>query len=59
MAAKKKTATPKRPPRQLWAVVWSNSVCDAYLTKASAERNRAPGERVVGPYVLAERVREA
>lgn len=55
MAAKKKT---RRPPRTVWLVVNE----DGFLLDVELTRKRAlagpEGSRPVGPYVLAERVRE-
>ncbi len=66
MTEKKKR--PKRPPRQVWLVVgvdahWASA---HYATKADAtavcarftKSDPTAGWRVVGPYILAERVRE-
>lgn len=59
MAAKKKATKTKRPPRVLWLVHPPDGEEGFTVsTKASAERNASPADRVVGPYVLAERVRE-
>lgn len=62
MATKKKVTRTKRAPRQVWLVV-SDAARDVIPASATT-RKRAlelvedDGERVVGPYVLAERVRE-
>lgn len=57
------TRKTKRPPRQVWIVVRDHG--DTSIIPATATtRQRATDlieddcERVVGPYVLAERVRE-
>lgn len=57
MAAKKKAAQ-KRPPRQVWLCVDETDSAYAFTTRKRAEGARCEDERVVGPYVLAERVRE-
>lgn len=58
MAAKKKRTT-KRPPRVLWLVLPRDDDEGFTVgTKAAAEKNASSTDRVVGPYVLAERVRE-
>jgi len=64
MATTKKRA--KRPPRQVWLVVNARGTAyGPHATKREASEDCAElrgisddGERVVGPYVLAERVRE-
>lgn len=59
MATKKKATNTKRPPRTLW-LVYPGPEGEGFTveTQASAKRNASKGDRVVGPYVLAERVRE-
>ena len=65
MAAKRKKAAPFRAPRELWIVTGEAHVHGVRLTKRAAQElfdevtsKRIDGHRVVGPYVLAERVRE-
>jgi hypothetical protein len=59
MATKKKATKARRPPRVLWLVHPSDGEEGFTVgTKAAAERNAASTDRIVGPYVLAERVRE-
>jgi hypothetical protein len=64
MAAKKRAA-PFRAPRELWIVTGEAHVHGVRLTKKAAQdlfdevlARKIDGHRVVGPYVLAERVRE-
>lgn len=60
MATKKKTTKAKRPPRVLWLVYPAATGDEGFTvgTKAAAEKNASSTDRIVGPYVLAERVRE-
>lgn len=69
MATKKKattdkTTTTKRPPRQVWIVVNDSDPGRTIIPAAATSRAQAielvedDDERVVGPYVLAERVGE-
>lgn len=52
----------KRPPRNIW-IVWRDDAAfvipaAATTRKHTTELLEEPGERVVGPYCLLERVRE-
>lgn len=55
MAAAKK---PKRPPRQVWINFREGTHIEAFSTKKKATVEKWADERTVGPYILAERVRE-
>lgn len=74
MATKKKTAAKKTPtpptkktkvpPRQVWIVIRDDEPGRTVIPASATTRTEAlrlvdeDGERVVGPYVLAERKRE-
>lgn len=61
MPRSKKNSTPSRPPRSVWIVLVGEekTIGAATTSKASAEKLiESVDDRVVGPYVLAERVRE-
>lgn len=54
MAAKK-----KRPPKQVWiAFTVDRKESEAFPRKKDADQNMPYDGEVVGPYVLAERVRQ-
>lgn len=49
----------KRAPRQVWVTIYEGRLVDVFYRRREAEKLRGSYERVAGPYVLAERVRES
>lgn len=49
----------KRPPRQVWLTIDEKGLpTGGHTTRKQARKDARKTERVAGPYVLAERVRE-